>query len=248
MDPSETTIASDGGPSTGEAPDLVRVVEALLFSSEEPVSLERLTTVLEAEERARVLEAVQALVEECRLPGRSWFVEEVAGGWRLTTKPEFAPWVRKLLRVRREERLSAAALEILAVVAYRQPIIKAEIDALRGVQSDGALRGLLERKLLKVVGRAEVLGRPLLYGTTREFLEKFGLATLKDLPRPEEFCAKVTGGAAPPPADIAAAAPPIEGLSALPIEETAAPPIEESAAPPAADFAEPDPGPGPGAP
>jgi len=230
MDPSELMAGPDR-PSTSEAPDLVRVVEALLFSSEEPVSLERLSSVLEGEERAAVLAAVQTLTEESRLPGRSWFVEEVAGGWRLTTKAEFAPWVRKLLRVRREERLSPAALEILAVVAYRQPIIKAEIDALRGVQSDGALRGLLERKLLKVVGRADLLGRPLLYGTTREFLEKFGLNSLKDLPRPEEFWARVAGSAVPPP-----------------VADPSPPPALETSVPPVPDFVEPDPGPGAGGP
>ena len=110
---------------------------------------------------------------------------DIAGGVRLLTRPEYAPWVERLEKVRREERLSKAQLEVLAAVAYRQPLLRSDIDAVRGADSGGAIRSLIEKGLIKVVGRADALGRPLLYGTTDRFLERFALKSTKELPRPK---------------------------------------------------------------
>ena len=112
-------------------------------------------------------------------------MEEVAGGFQLLTRPKYAPWLRRLHSIPLEVRLSAPAMETLAVVAYRQPVLRAEIEAIRGVQCGEVLRQLIERDLVRIVGRSEELGRPLLYGTTRQFLQVFGLRHLEDLPRPE---------------------------------------------------------------
>jgi len=109
----------------------------------------------------------------------------VAGGVRLLSRPVYAPWVERLEKVRREERLSRAQLEVLATIAYRQPLVRADVDSVRGADSGGALRGLMDKGLVKVVGRADQLGRPLLYGTTDRFLERFCLKSLKELPRPK---------------------------------------------------------------
>jgi segregation and condensation protein B len=119
--------------------------------------------------------------------GSAFQVEEVAGGFQLLTRPALAPWLRRLVQSTGDTRISAPALETLAVVAYRQPILRAEIESIRGVQCDDILRQLLERDLLRIVGRSEDLGRPLLYGTTKRFLELFGLKSLDDLPRAAQF-------------------------------------------------------------
>lgn len=114
-------------------------------------------------------------------------IEEIAGGYQMMTLPAYNPWLRKLLRVRTDNKLTQAALETLAIVAYKQPLIRADIEAIRGVASGEVLRNLMYKGLVKIVGRAEVLGRPMLYGTTRRFLDVFGLKSLKDLPNVEEL-------------------------------------------------------------
>jgi segregation and condensation protein B len=165
----------------GEA--LVAAVLALVFASPDPVPPARLAAVLGVEARA-----VRRAIEEARsrLSGMPFELVQLGGGWRLLTKPEHEAWIARLRGLRRSERLSGAALETLALVAYRQPITKAEIETIRGVQAAPVLRSLLERKLVRVVGRAPVPGRPIQYGTTREFLDRFGLASLEDLPRPDD--------------------------------------------------------------
>jgi len=164
-----------------------RVVEGLLFSSRDPVSASRLASVIRDLTTAEVRELVEKLREEYRRQKRGMMVEEVAGGFRLVTVPELVEEVRRLHRIRTEDRLSPAALETLAIIAYRQPIIRADIEVIRGVNCGGTLKWLLEKGLVRIHGRADVLGRPLLYGTTREFLEQFGINSIDDLPRVDEF-------------------------------------------------------------
>jgi segregation and condensation protein B len=163
---------------------LAGALEAVLLVANEPMSAGELMKVLEGASRAEVNQALRELRERYASRPGGFDIVDIAGGVRLLTRPEYAPWVERLERVRREERLSRAQLEVLAVIAYRQPILRADIDSVRGADSGAALRGLADRGLVKVVGRADQLGRPLLYGTTERFLERFTLKSLKDLPRP----------------------------------------------------------------
>ncbi|MEW6743684.1 MAG: SMC-Scp complex subunit ScpB [Planctomycetota bacterium] len=165
--------------------DLLAVVEALLFASGEVVTLERLAQGIPRVDRKRIRAAVQALAEKYRTEERAFAIVEIAEGYRLMTRPEFYPYLARMFRGREMERLSPAALETLAIVAYRQPVTRGDIESIRGVQSDAVLKALIDRKLIRVCGRAEVIGRPRLYGTTRRFLDLFGLAGLEDLPQVE---------------------------------------------------------------
>lgn len=161
------------------------VVEALLFASDGPLSLGRLKALLDADPEA-IREAIDLLNREYWETGRSFLIVEVAGGFQMATRSQFAPWVRKLSG-RSEARLSKAALEVLAIIAYRQPVTRQEVEAIRGVSSGGVLAGLLQRGLIRITGRSDAPGRPLLYGTTRKFLQTFGLRSLEELPKPEEI-------------------------------------------------------------
>jgi segregation and condensation protein B len=158
------------------------IVEALLFASDTPVETERIREVLDLPDRA----AARALVEELKAryeaEARGLQILEVGGGFRMATRPELAPWLVRLARSRTRSRLSRSALETLAIVAYRQPVSRPEIDLIRGVNSDAVLESLLDRRLLRIAGRKEAPGRPYLYETTREFLVAFGLRDLGDLP------------------------------------------------------------------
>lgn len=171
--------------------DLSRRVEALLMTSDKPLAASRLAEALdlgdEATAEKRIDKAVADLNEVYDSTGRAFRVERIAGGYRVMTRPEFGPTVTTLAKARQSSKLSQSALETLAIVAYRQPITRADVEAIRGVACGEVLRSLLERRLVKIVGRAEEIGRPMLYGTTREFLESFGLASLKDLPSAKEL-------------------------------------------------------------
>ena len=166
-------------------PTPLDVVEALLFASDAPLEPERIREVLDLE---GVAEA-RALVDELR--GRydetnhALSITEVAGGYRMVTRAELAPWLVRLARARTRVRLSRASLEALAIVAYKQPVSRPEVDAIRGVNSEGVLESLMERRLVRIAGRKEAPGRPFLYETTREFLIAFGLRDLNDLPKVE---------------------------------------------------------------
>lgn len=178
------------GPGPGEKLDdeeLTRGVAALLFASPEPLALRRLVQLLERPRSARVRQALETLAERLDTAGLPLELREIAGGWRFMTAPEVSEIVVRLSKAQRSERLSAAGLETLSVIAYRQPVTKAEIEAIRGVQCGAMLRGLVDRGLVRVVGRASVPGNPLQYGTTRSFLDRFGLASLGDLPRDGEL-------------------------------------------------------------
>lgn len=163
------------------------ILEALLIASDEPLGAARLTSVLSGAQARDVRAYVDALNEEYGSTGRSFQIVEVAGGYQLRVHPEYASWVRRLLREKAPARLSQAALETLAIIAFKQPIPKAEVEHIRGVSVDGVLRHLLEKGLVRISGRADGPGRPLLYGTTRDFLKHFGLKTLSDLPKLREL-------------------------------------------------------------
>lgn len=166
--------------------DIKRILEALIFVSEGPLSLAQMTHVLETEDKDAVQDALLELVAEYQEMGRAFSLVEVAGGYVFRTRSELAFWLRRL---RREQvtRLSRAALETLAIIAYKQPVLKAEIERLRGVEVGGVLRMLMEKDLVRVVGRKDLPGRPLVYGTTKRFLEVFDLKDLGDLPTLEEI-------------------------------------------------------------
>ena len=165
---------------------LMAIVEALVFASPEPLTPKMLLKLLNDEPKEDVLAAVEAVKQgyEAR-PGLH--LAEVAGGYQITTRPELHDWVRRLFHERTTQKLSVASLETLSVIAYKQPITQAEIGEIRGVNTSGVLSTLLERHLIKIVGRKNVIGRPFLYGTTREFLIRFGLKDVNDLPRIEDM-------------------------------------------------------------
>ena len=163
------------------------VIEALLFASDAPLSPSRIREVVGEMGDDEIREAIDGLRADYRAGSRAFDVFEIEGGYQVLSRPEFASWVERLFVERRKTRLSRPALETLAIIAYKQPIVKAEIEMIRGVSTDGVVRTLLERNLITITGRAEGVGRPLLYGTTREFLNYFGLNDLVDLPKIEEL-------------------------------------------------------------
>ncbi len=166
--------------------DLKNIIESLLFISKEPLSIERLRSVLNMEDGARIRNTLKKLSEEYEARKGGFFLREVAGGFQLRSRPEYKEWVKKLVQSS-PPRLSRAALETLAIIAYKQPIIRADIENIRGVDSGSIIRMLLEKKLIRVLGRKEIPGRPMIYATTKHFLEVFDLKDLKDLPSPKEF-------------------------------------------------------------
>ena len=193
-----------------------RIVEAILFASDAPLSPGEIARADEALDEDRVEEALAVLRAQYDDGGRSFELRQVADGVQLMTRPEFAPYLERFDTVPRSSRLSGPALEALSIVAYRQPITRIEVEYIRGVNSTGVIRTLLGRELIEGVGRGEGVGRPVLYGTTSNFMEHFGFASMEDLPRPEEL--------------------PVILREALPIEETARPRVgeetgEEEAAP-----------------
>ncbi len=162
------------------------ILEAILFISAGPVTLDTLRKTVEID-KYNTERLLRELVREYSLKNSGLLILEVAGGFQMVTNPACAPWVKKLLSVSVPKRLSQSSLETLAIIAYKQPVIKAEIEAVRGVNSDGVVRTLLERRLIKILGRKDVPGRPLMYGTTKEFLRYFGLKDLSELPTLREF-------------------------------------------------------------
>ena len=166
-------------------PNPVDVVEALLFASDAPLEAERIKDVLDLENVAAARELVAELRARYDETNRALSITEVGGGYRMVTRPDLSPWLVRLARARTRVRLSRASLEALAIVAYKQPVSRPEIDAIRGVSSEGVLESLMERRLVRIGGRKEAPGRPFLYETTREFLVAFGLRDVGDLPKVE---------------------------------------------------------------
>jgi segregation and condensation protein B len=199
---------------------LARVVEALLFSAQKPLSIRELAAAIKGagaedelspNEFARATEAeIAAALEQLKIEyvqeQRAFQIIEKAEGWQLATDPVFAQWVRQLFPAPKPARLTPPALETLAIIAYRQPITRADVEAVRGVNSDGVLQTLMERGLVKIAGRAEIPGRPLLYETTHFFLNHFGLRTLDELPNVEELRKRYLPVAPRTPAAVAGVA------------------------------------------
>ena len=200
---------------------LIHVIEALLFSAQKPLSIREIATAIKGAEDpatagrnefARVREAeVAAALEQLKIEyveqRRAFQLIEKAEGWQLTTDPQYAQWVRQLFPAPKAARLSAPALETLAIIAYRQPITRADVEAVRGVNIDGVLQTLIERGLVKIAGRAEIPGRPLLYETTQFFLDHFGLRNLEELPNVEELRNRSLPVAPRPTPESSASAP-----------------------------------------
>lgn len=162
-------------------------LEAVLFLAREPLISRKIAQLANLADGTEARTLIRRLNRLYDAAGQAFKVKEIAGGYQLLTRPEFGPWLRRLHETPAETRLSAPAMETLAVVAYRQPILRAEVSAVRGVQCDDILRQLMERNLVRIMGRSEDLGRPRLYGTTKRFLELFGLRSLDELPRAAEF-------------------------------------------------------------
>jgi len=197
----EAPPVTDGGGDETPSPQMAiaqlkAVIEALVFASPEPLTVKTLNKLLSDEPKEDVAAALAALKVDYADRGGLHLVD-VAGGFQITTRPEFHEWVRRLFHERSSSKLSVASLETLSVIAYKQPVTAAEIGEIRGVNTSGVLATLLERHLIKIVGRKNVVGRPFLYGTTREFLIRFGLNDVGDLPRIEDLSQQL--GLEPPP-------------------------------------------------
>jgi segregation and condensation protein B len=190
---SEDALADDGDSAqeeiTGDGDEMTveSVAEAVLFASDEPLSADRLAGIIGAGTVKDIRKHINNLNARYEAGNFAFRIEQIAGGYQMMTLSRYNHWLKKLLRARTDTKLSQAALETLAIIAYKQPIMRADIEAIRGVAAGEMIRGLMYKGLVRIVGRAEVLGRPMLYGTTKKFLEVFGLNTIKDLPKVEEL-------------------------------------------------------------
>ncbi len=192
--PAQAPVAPTPGEEVPEelvqTDDLKKIVETLLFITDRPVKPGRLADVIDGANVKQIREVISALQEEYTAQGRAVQIVEIGGGFQMATKPEYGRWVRKLYNEKMTTKLSNAALETLAIIAYKQPITRAEMEAIRGVDVAGPLERLLERSLVRVVGKKDTVGRPMVYGTTDEFLRMFGLNKLAELPDLQVFAAK----------------------------------------------------------
>jgi len=170
-----------------DARELKAILEAILFVSPEPVPIARLMSIVGTVSKAEVVQTLEILRHDLEQHGRGIQLVQVAGGYRLVTKQEYGPWLKRMEKAKAAQKLSRSALESLAIIAYKQPLVRAEIEEIRGVETSGVLRTLCERKLVRIVGRKDVPGRPIMYGTTKFFLEHFGLQDLSQLPPLREF-------------------------------------------------------------
>ncbi len=199
IEPAGHTETADTEPSSGDdapaenAPEsdheitTASVVEAVLFASDEPVTPRKLAEIVGAGGVKEIRQHVTELNEKYDRQDCAFRIESIAGGYQMLTRSAYNVWLGKLLKVRSESKLSPAALETLAIVSYKQPIMRVDVEAIRGVGCGEMIRQLCEKGLVKIVGRAEELGRPLLYGTTKKFLEVFGLSSLRDLPQAQDL-------------------------------------------------------------
>ncbi|MFO7556866.1 MAG: SMC-Scp complex subunit ScpB [Desulfobacterales bacterium] len=166
--------------------DIKNIIESLLLVAEEPLTVDRIKNILVQAEKKEIQNALNELSLEYENRKGGFFLREVASGYQIRTRPEYSEWIKRLIQPK-PTRLSKAALETLAIIAYKQPIIRNDIEHIRGVSCGGILRMLLERKLVRVLGRKTIPGRPLIYATTKQFLEVFELRNLEDLPTPKEI-------------------------------------------------------------
>jgi segregation and condensation protein B len=181
-DAAEATAEESSADSGVDLPSL----EALLFSTHHPLTTGRLAELLELDTAKPLRKAIKALNTQYEQSGRAFRIEQVAGGYQMLTLPEYGEYLKRLHQKEADAKLTKAALETLAIIAYKQPILRAEIEAIRGVACGETVRSLMEKHLVKISGRAELPGRPILYGTTKRFLEVFGLNSLKDLPQSDQ--------------------------------------------------------------
>jgi segregation and condensation protein B len=163
------------------------IIEAMLFVSDKPLFVNEIKGALEEFSTNEVKDIISELAKEYEDTSRAFRIKEIAGGYEILTDPMLAPWLKKLYKTSGPDRLTGPSLETLAIIAYKQPATKPEIEAIRGVNVDGVLKTLIEKNLVRIVGRKETIGRPILYGTTAEFLLYFGLNSLEELPKLEEF-------------------------------------------------------------
>lgn len=170
-----------------DSEQLTQILEALIFASDTPLTLKQMQQALEEVEEDVLTNVVNGLVQAYNQGQHAFMITRVAGGYQFTTRPEFARWIKKLYDGRVQTRLSRAALEALAIVAFKQPVSRTEVAAIRGVNSDGVMKSLLERNLITISGRAPDQGRPLLYRTSDHFLQYFGINDLTELPKPREI-------------------------------------------------------------
>jgi segregation and condensation protein B len=177
---------SDPVQSDGAEPTVESVIEAVLFASDEALSDTKLAAIVETGTR-QIRQCIENLNKQYEANNNAFRIEQIAGGYQMLTLDIYNHWLKKLVRARGDAKLSAAALETLAIIAYKQPVMRADIEAVRGVAAGELIRSLMYKGLVRMVGRAEVVGRPMLYGTTKKFLEVFGLNSLKDLPKVEEL-------------------------------------------------------------
>jgi segregation and condensation protein B len=175
----------DSSDSPESAPVNLVLMEALLLSTHHPLTAGRLAELMDLDSTKPVRKAIKELNAQYESTGRSFRIDQVAGGYQVLTLPEFGEHLRKLHQKEADAKLTKAALETLAIIAYKQPILRADVEAIRGVACGETIRSLMEKHLVKIAGRAEEPGRPILYGTTKRFLELFGLNSLRDLPQPE---------------------------------------------------------------
>lgn len=229
-----------------EAPVLKHIVEALVFASQKPISAKEIAVALRGAadaakddptvgafaktKESEIVDAIDALSADYAAAGHSFEIRETVAGWQLVTRPDFSPWLRQLFPESKPARLSAPALETLAIIAYRQPVTRADIEAVRGVAVDGVMQTLLDRQLIKIAGRAEVPGRPLLYETTSLFMEHFGLRDLEQLPNANELrraSSAIVEANAQPESAAAETPEPVEAPAAG--EGSAAGPVAEEA-------------------
>lgn len=183
-DAGETVAAPSGTPElTADSMPLFQVLEAILFSTDVPLSAGKLAEIVGVDSTKPIKQAIEQLNKTYEERQAAYRIEERAGGYQLLTLPQYAQYIERLVRKKDDGRLTPASLETLAIVAYKQPITRAGVEVIRGVACGETLRTLMEHNLVKIVGRAEEIGRPMLYGTTRYFLEVFGLANIKDLPK-----------------------------------------------------------------
>lgn len=212
--PGETT--ADAPSPDSEAVEIVprRIVEAILFATDSPLPGAKIASIIGVGDGRDVRKHVESLNAEYAERGNAFRIERIAGGYRMMTLPDYNTWLTKLLRTRQEAKLTPASLETLAIIAYKQPCTRAEVEAVRGVAAGDGINRLREMNLVKIVGRAEDLGRPLLYGTTRRFLEVFGLPSLDDLPKVEAlsggFAAATSVAESVPVSESGTDSPPVE--------------------------------------
>ena len=166
--------------------DIKNIIESLLFVADEPLTIDRLKKIIPDAQPQELRGALEELAADYEARQGGFYLNHVAGGYQIRTRPEYKEWVKRMLRPK-PQRLSKAALETLAIIAYKQPVIRADVEHIRGVDCGGVLRVLLERQFIRVLGRKEIPGRPLIYATTKRFLEVFDLKNLKDLPTPKEI-------------------------------------------------------------